>query len=68
MLGLLDVKGKNIIDPLPKKPAEVRSENRTNPKEAKVEHLLKAIRTFSATIECDNTRRALLAITLDARF
>jgi len=40
VVRLTDVKGKNIIGPLPTKPAEVRSENRTNTKEAK--HLLKA--------------------------
>jgi len=33
--GLLDVKGKNIIGPFSIKPAEMWSENRTNPKEAK---------------------------------
>jgi len=43
---LHDDKGKNIIGPLPTKPAEVRSENRTNPKEAKAKHLLKANSNF----------------------
>jgi len=38
---LPDVKGKNIIGSLPTKPAEVWSENRINPKEAKAEHFLR---------------------------
>jgi len=42
VVRLPDVKGKNIIGPLPTKPAEVWNKNRTNPKEAKAEHLLKA--------------------------
>jgi len=42
VVKLPDVKGKNITGPLPTKPAEMWSENRTNLKEAKAEHLLKA--------------------------
>jgi len=42
VVRLPDVKGKNIIGPSPTKPAEVWSENRINPKEAKAKHLLKA--------------------------
>jgi len=57
---LPDVKGKNIIGPLPTKPAEMWSENRTNPKEQKQNICWKQIRTFSTTIESDNTIRALL--------
>jgi len=35
-------KAKILLAPLPTKPADVWSKNRTNPKEAKAEHLLKA--------------------------
>jgi len=56
MVRLPDVKSKNIVGSLLIKPAE----NRTNPKEAKAEHLLKEIRSFSTTIEIESTRRALL--------
>jgi len=40
------LKAKKVIGPLPTKSAELWSENRTNPKEAKAEHLLKANSNF----------------------
>jgi len=60
MSGLPDVESKNIIGLLPTKLAEVWSDNRTNPKDAKHNICRKQIRSFSTTIECDNTRSALL--------
>jgi len=38
----------------------VKWKSHKSKKEAKAEHCWKQIRTFSTTIECDNTRRALL--------